>query len=441
MGICLMVLLLPTGLRAQSVGDDFEEERLRRVKIDFNRTEDEVRKYIQQYIPDVTDEQMRQWEAQKVLEYEMIDGEKRYFRNAAPNLFRIDADCRAVKYAKDQSGDEGSMKVNKTHVPEIMEKVRNTGQTLVLPKRMNVKYTLTVKADAVPDGEIIRCWLPLPRTDMAPRQTDVELISVSEAEYVIAPDSFVHHTIYMEKKAEKGTPTVFATEFAYTSRAEWHRLKPEDIKPYNVESELYKTYTAERETHIRFTPEIKALAQKLVGNETNPWIKAKRIFEWVDVNFPWASAREYSTIPNIPQYVLENNHGDCGQVTLLFITLARCSGIPAKWQSGFMVHPGIGNLHDWGEVYFEGIGWVPVDESFGLFALANNEEEKFFFANGIDSYRMIVNQDYSGPLFPEKIFPRSETVDFQRGEVEWAGGNLYFNEWNYDFDITYLPVE
>ena len=40
---------------------------------------------------------------------------------------------------------------------------------------------------------------------------------------------------------------------------------------------------------------------------------------------------------------------------------------------------------------------------------------------------MIVNDDFSQRLFPTRIFPRSETVDFQRGEVDWRGGNIYFN--------------
>lgn len=432
-----VLMCLFTGyLHAQD--NSFEQERLRRIRIDFNRTEAAVKQYIRQYIPDVTEAQLKKWEDEKSLEFRIVDGEKRYFRNAAPNLFRIDSTCRALKYAKDGMPDEGSLKVNKTHLPEVMNEVRKTGKNIVLPKRMRVKYSLTVNADAVPAGEIIRCWLPLPRTDAQPRQTDVKLLSASEPHYIIAPDSFIHHTIYMEKVAEKGKPTLFTTEFEYTSSAEWHHLTPDMIKPYNTQDPLYKKYTSERETHIRFTPEIKELAAKLVGNETNPWIKVQRIFAWVDRNFPWASAREYSTISNIPHYVLENKHGDCGQVTLLFLTLARCSGIPAKWQSGFMMHPGLGNLHDWGQVYFEGVGWVPVDESFGLFSYGTTEEETYFFANGIDSYRMIVNDDYSGALYPEKKYPRSETVDFQRGEVEWKGGNLYFDQWDYNFDISYL---
>lgn len=136
-------------------------------------------------------------------------------------------------------------------------------------------------------------------------------------------------------------------------------------------------------------------------------------------------------------YVLENKHGDCGQVSLLFITLARYCGIPAKFQSGFMMHPGAVNLHDWAQIYFEGVGWVPVDQSFGIFPYAQNEDEKYFFTNGIDAYRMIVNDDYSGKLYPPKKYPRSETVDFQRGEVEWEGGNLYFPQWDWNLDVTY----
>ena len=165
-------------------------------------------------------------------------------------------------------------------------------------------------------------------------------------------------------------------------------------------------------------------------------MKAKHIFKWVNDNFPWASAREYSTIDNIPEYVLANRHGDCGQVTLLFLTLCRISGIPARFESGFMLHPHAENLHDWGELYFEGAGWVPADMSFGIPSYAENEEERYFFLGGIDSWRMVVNSDYGMPLFPEKKFPRSETVDFQRGEVEWDGGNLYFDQWDWHIDVT-----
>jgi hypothetical protein len=30
-------------------------------------------------------------------------------------------------------------------------------------------------------------------------------------------------------------------------------------------------------------------------------------------------------------------------------------------------------------------------------------------------------------------------VDFQRGEVEWRGDNLYFNQWSWDFNVEEIP--
>jgi hypothetical protein len=51
---------------------------------------------------------------------------------------------------------------------------------------------------------------------------------------------------------------------------------------------------------------------------------------------------------------------------------------------------------------------------------------------------MIVNNDFGGQMDPPKRYPRSDTVDFQRGEVEWEYGNLYYNQWDYSFQIEYL---
>jgi len=179
------------------------------------------------------------------------------------------------------------------------------------------------------------------------------------------------------------------------------------------------------------------LAKKIVGDETNPYLKVKKIFTWIDQNIPWASALEYSTFDNIPEYVLENKHGDCGMQTLLFMNLARCSGIPTKWQSGWMMHPNEVNLHDWAEVYYEGIGWTPLDQTFDLLP-SENPDIKYFYVSGIDAYRMTVNDEFSGEFVPQKKFLRSETIDFQRGEVEWSGGNLYFDKWDYKMDVEYL---
>ena len=102
-----------------------------------------------------------------------------------------------------------------------------------------------------------------------------------------------------------------------------------------------------------------------------------------------------------------------------------------------MSHPGSVNLHDWCQIYFDQTGWIPVDQSFGL-QPSDDPALKYFYLGSIDSYRLVVNEDYSKDFFPAKIYPRSETVDFQRGEVEWRGGNIYFDKWDYNMKIDYL---
>ena len=415
-----------------------ETERHRRIALDFRKDKESIVAYIQNYYPLVTDSMLDAWEESKALEVMYVHGKKCYFNQAAPNLFRIDPEAKKVKEAKEGRSLSASELVNQKHLPEVINTLHSSNTTQGVPVRFEVTYKLTVKADAVPDGEVIRCWLPYPREDNR-RQSEVELLSASNADYQIAPKETLHRTLYMEKRAEKNTPTQFSVAYRFTSSAEWFDLKEEQLRPYHTESDLYKKYTAESAAHVLFTPAIRHLSGHIAGNGDSPLQKVRKIFTYINDAYPWASAREYSTVPNIPEYVIDNRHGDCGMVSLLFITLCRLNGIPAKWQSGFMLHPGGVNLHDWAEVYFEGVGWVPVDQSFGIPPFAEDNDTRYFFSNGIDAYRLIVNDDFSAPLVPEKHFTRSETVDFQRGEVEWKGGNLYFDKWTWDIDVQIIP--
>ena len=413
----------------------FEKERLDRIKIDFNKTADDVLKFINKYYPDVKEKDLAKWENDGSLEYKIIDGKKWYFSRSAPNLFRINKEAKEQKLKIDGFKKDPKDVFLEEHIPLILDESANGNEDLVRPVTFKLDYTVTVDANDVPDGEIIRCWLPFPREGHR-RQVDVKLLSVNSDEYVLASNDNQQRTVYIQKPAIKDQPTIFNMVLEVTGYNEINFIQPNQIKPYNKESGLYKTYIAERAPHIIFSDKIKELSNKIVGDEANPYLIAKKIFTWISTNIPWAGAREYSTLENIPEYCMNTGYGDCGIKTLLFMTLCRYNGIPAKWQSGWMLHPGEINLHDWSEIYLEGYGWVPVDQSFGLVD-SDKEDERYFFLGNIDAYHLIVNDDYSRPLFPAKIFPRSETVDFQRGELEWRGGNIYFNQWDYNMKVEY----
>jgi len=411
----------------------FESERLERIRKDFTKNRDQILTELEKMLPGFSFGDLEKYERDKSLEMKIIEGKKKYFKNAAANLFRTN---KQMKKLKDERLDQPTDRLKdfkKAIVPKIIAESKAAEKKLVYEENFTIIYTLTVKPNAVPAGEIVKCWLPYPKENH-PRQQRLKLLSTSEEKYIIAPDSVLQRTIYMEKKAKKDSATKFTFEYEFTAFAEYNDIFSKGIIP-TVDAKLSE-YVKERPPHIVFTDEIKALSAKIIGDETNPLEKVKKIFTWIHDNIPWASALEYSTIQNISAYCLENLHGDCGIKTLLFMTLCRYNGIPAKWQSGWMLHPVEVNLHDWCEIYVQPFGWVPVDQSFGLIN-SENEKEKYFYIGNTDPYHLIINDDYSRPLFPVKIFPRSETVDFQRGEVEWKGGNLYFDQWNYHLDVSY----
>lgn len=300
-----------------------------------------------------------------------------------------------------------------------------------LKRRYKVRFSIDVPYHPELQGDTLRAWLPFPmETD---RQTNVQLLSTSQSDYTLSPEGSEHSTLFFSAPVDTaGNKFEYVAEF--TAVASY--FAPEKIlaemKPYNVDSDLYKQYTATGEQHII---RLDSLAHAIVGTETNPFKQSELVYNYIVHNYPWAGALEYSTIPCIPQYVVESRHGDCGQVSLLYISLMRTLGVPARWESGWMLHPGEKNLHDWAEVYYEGIGWVPVDASFGRYTASSNPAVRNFYSSGIDDYRLVANKGVGKPFHPAKKYVRSETVDSQLGEVECSAGNLFYPAWDQTLEI------
>jgi len=405
-----------------------------RIYLDFNVREEEITSRLKENTGKYSSQEKEIWEAQKWLEYRIIDGEKRYFNRAASNL-RLIRSFNLQREERDSliSEDPWILFRNK-HTQTIID-ASDIEHLPAIPVEMVVNYTITVLPGVVPGGEIVRCWLPFPKESHT-RQHKIRLISASDDEYILSPDSMTHRSIYMEEISEKDKPVSFDVSFSYQSSGQYFDPDSLYILPYNKDSELYLKYTSEQLPHINFSGDVRSLADSIAGEEDNPFLILKRFYYWINDNIPWAGALEYSIMPDIPGYVLHNMRGDCGMQTFLLMSMLRYKGIPVRWQSGWMMPPGEENLHDWCEVYFEGPGWVPVDMSYGLQYSVNSKTREFYIS-GIDSYRLIVNDGVSGDLYPEKKFFRSEPYDFQRGEVEWSGGNLYFDKWNYEIEIEY----
>ncbi|MEX2122627.1 MAG: transglutaminase domain-containing protein [Woeseia sp.] len=415
----------------------FQRERMRRILIDFPLDADAVQARLRKAIPDLTSEEFARWDSQGLFERQLIDGRILYFNRSPSNLFRLSAEARARRSVQTPLVD-GPMESPNAHHRAVREAALRREDYSVLPQRVRVTQSLTVAADAVPAGETVRAWIPLPRA-LPGQQEDIRFIASEPPAHEIAPESVMQRTVYLEKPAEAGRPTAFSINYELTIFGQYHAVDAGKVKPAKITAEL-APFVAERPPHILFTESMRLLSEQIVGSETNPWRIAQKLYAAID-RIPWAGAREYSTITNISDYALHAGHADCGQQTLLLMTLLRMNGIPARWQSGMVYAAGeygdYWNLHDWGWLYIEPYGWMPMDVTFGRFE--ETEDLEWFYLGGLDAYRIAFNDDFGTRFYPAKQHFRSETVDSQRGEVEWKGGNLYFDQWDYEFEADLVP--
>ena len=186
---------------------DAKIQTMHRIRKDFSKVDTTVMAYIKKVIPNVTPEQIAKWEASGALECMMIDGEKRYFRNAPRNLFRIDAEAQAHWDVNGRQSDDLDIFLSK-HIPSVVAQTKkNKIENLTKPQKMRVTYTLVVKPNEVPEGETIRVWLPYPRENK--RSFNVNLLSASHKNYIISPDEYDHKSIYMESVAVKDSAMKF----------------------------------------------------------------------------------------------------------------------------------------------------------------------------------------------------------------------------------------
>jgi transglutaminase-like putative cysteine protease len=455
-------------------------ETIRRVRREFSQTEEELVAAVRKTIEDFTADDLRRLVDEGQVICREIDGELGYYRREPGVMYRFSDEVkrRRTEWDARRAADEGAVASSaplldedrsnftlNNHLAEVVEAGQAAaeagGSPIVLPRRFRVRYTLTVlSADEQTDTELMRegsqlsVWLPFPQAYR--QQSDVVLVSatIDDQPYQpqIAPNatdfdgslpiggSTQRTTYFQTTVADPGKPTVFEQVFEYSMAGHYPVITAENTRELTDGERVdFADYLAERPPHIVFNYELAGLADQLVGDETNPYLKAKALFDWWDANIRWLPEFEYATIPSFADLCMKRKRGDCGVQSLTLVSMMRSVGIPARWQSGFTTTPGKENLHDWSEIYLPPHGWVVADPSYG-YRTSDNPEIKHFYLGHMDAYRIIINLDYGRALVPPKKSLRSEPADFQRGEVEIDGVNLYFDDWKWKYEVESIEV-
>jgi transglutaminase-like putative cysteine protease len=409
---------------------------IKRMRNEFRLDEEGLLAKIQKRIPDATARDITRWREAGELQYRIIDDKLLYFGREPSNLFIFSADAKKRSPEKKSSGK--SDWTLEDHLKQIVGEAESSGKTEVAPVQHRVEYAITVPPSSLKPGALVRIWLPYPQEYR--QQKNVKLISATPENPQIAPPAIdgnpVQHaqrTAYFEQRViDPAKPIKASITFEYTIYAYYPKLDEKLVEP--LPADWNGAYLGERLPHIKFAPAIVEQTKQIVGDETNPLTKARKIFHWVSANIPWNAEQEYCVIPSLSEWGFTRRRGDCGVQGTVFVTMCRIAGIPARWQSGWETKPSSWTMHDWSEIYIAPWGWLPADASYGV---QKSDDEKIadFYLGHIDSHRMIVNLDYGRQLEPPKESLRSEPADFQRGEVEIDGKNLYFDQWDYNIRV------
>ena len=419
----------------------FQADVLERIKQDYPFSKDGLFEKLSASVKDLTRPEFDRWMAEGRFDSKTIDGQTLYVSTSVANLYFRDPSLNSRRLDKkdDVLEQKGRLEISR----DIKRAVQAGRTPYVLPHHFVCTMKTTVAEDAVPAGEVVRAWLPIPR--QYPFQDQFKLIASSSPVKELGLDSSPIRSAYLEQPAVEGKPDEFTVTYSFTRDGIYFDLKPQDSRPADLSDPILKKFASEA-PHVVFTDRIKRLANQIAGTETNQVLEARAFYNWVTGNILYSFSREYSTLANLSDYCLTNRYGDCGQEAMLFITLCRSRGIPARWQTGWDLFPNAKNMHDWSEIYLAPYGWVPVDAWAGLYATRycsaltgpERQELRDFYFGGLDYYRMAANGDHSQELVPPKKTMRSDDVDFQRGEVEWGNSNLYFDKYSFGLNVEEL---
>ncbi len=218
-----------------------------------------------------------------------------------------------------------------------------------------------------PDAREVQVWIPvLPGND----HQVIEGFRVEPAQsYRIAEDKVYKNKILSVSLKPPLDDSAFALGVHYRLKRFEYANGPG--QPASVERKKYSrgdlARFLEADRLVTLSPCIQEMAAEMIRGKKTTMEKARAIYDYV--------LRSVSYDKRIPGWgqgdterVCAIRAGNCTDFHSLFISLARASGIPAKFVIGVLLEKGvaqgeIGQYHCWAEFYDEERGWVPVDIS------------------------------------------------------------------------------
>ncbi len=376
-------------------------------------------------IRDFSGEELDAFELAGDIDYIYTGGEKRYTTFFPGALLKMHPELAGRKL--DRPKDE-------IDLDAYIREVKKSGRAAY---RFRIRSSLKIEPDFFVPGTEYTVHIPIPAACAQQPESEIDVRADADA-LISAPDAG-QRAVRFQRRLDKNAP--FEAEFGFTSRHVYvDPMKDAPRVAYPDAKAPCEDDLGQQLPHIAFTPYLRALAEDIAGNETRKLFLARRVYDFVTSQVRYSFMRAYILVDSHAEYAATNLKGDCGIQAVLFITLCRILGVPARWQSGLTVEKDGTGDHDWAQFWTEEFGWLFADPSYGGGAYRNGNMEKrdFYFGN-LDPFRMVANRRYMTDFEAPKRFLRFDPFDSQDGEAE--SETQGFDSDAYDKTDTVLEFE
>ena len=380
------------------------EEMMRRLPDNYTLTRDQAIAQLREEIPDFAGTEFDALVEAGRIDWRYLEGTPRYLDRFAEAL-RLYPDMNARGLRPESQGPS-----LRDRVIAAMEENGGLGARITV--RASVAASPAM-AEAHPGG-VLRAWLPIPAP--CEMQSEIEILDVTPGAR-LAPEDVPQRTIHWE-----GMPCGEPCTVTYRYRTHLLYTRMDQLRPA---AEQPRFDLEEEAPHILFTPWLRSLCALITQGCGDPLEKARAIYDYVTCHTSYRYQPAYVCLESIADSCAKTGWGDCGVMALLFITLCRIAGIPARWQSGLYVTPNSAGAHDWAQFYIAPHGWLWADCSFGSGAhRMGNEARRLHYFGNLDPMRMAANRRFYAQLTPPDEAWRNDPYDNQTGEATLDGVGL-----------------
>ena len=234
-----------------------------------------------------------------------------------------------------------------------------------VPKSRSLEfdYEVIVK-DIPPSISDLKIWMPC--LAQTPYQIVEDVVVDAATPATITYDKKYNNKIFYYSFEPPKDSSIKISAHYKVKRLEYSNKPPKDFSliKKNPDASWMKYLSPDK--FVTVSPQIKELAVKVTEGKNTTVDKARAIYDYVFTNVSYDK-----TIPGWgngdTERVCRVKAGNCTDFHSLFISLARASGIPAKFVIGTSIpkekEGQMKSYHCWAEFYDGQFGWIPVDIS------------------------------------------------------------------------------